>query len=318
MRNLFKLIMLACFLTPVDSLADIDFGLSGQPAEFNNGFTVNSGTADLSAATVTGLKSIGNIRASEGAGTDTSLTGTSNRKQILNITADRTYRLPSSGVAAGDTFEFVNDNAFFASFESSDTTAMGRTNTDNALDPSIRNGTVWLTALQASPTAPGHWSVKRQFNKRRWVRVRPTAGDPSIQTTGAPNGQTLQVDGLTIGKTYIVQVDLFMINGGGSFMWYVTNADPGISTALDGANGFVANGNTFGAGGITGTNEFTGNAYAQFVATDTSVFPMANTQGSGSFGSKAFTEGSQYFTQIVVYEVGEGELEATPLPGNTF
>lgn len=99
-----------------------------------------------------------NVRASEGAGT-TTLVAADARHQIFNLSAARTVVLPSAGIIKGEKVVLENTGAFDLSMQSSDLTALTRTNVGGGVDPTIRVGYTVMLALQDAPTAPAHWRV---------------------------------------------------------------------------------------------------------------------------------------------------------------
>ena len=106
---------------------------------------------------------VATINASEGAGT-TVLTSADARIQVVTLTANRVYRLPSTNIAAGEVWSFESSSDFELSFESSDTTTIfsdmtTSPNTANGINPTFRIGRVVLMALAAAPTTPGEWKV---------------------------------------------------------------------------------------------------------------------------------------------------------------
>jgi len=90
-----------------------------------------------------------NVRASEGAGTTTLVVG-DNHQQIFALSADRTVKLPSTGVNAGDVW-IMNERAeaFYLGVQSSDATPVGF----------VSGGSITFVALVNTPTGGGDWII---------------------------------------------------------------------------------------------------------------------------------------------------------------
>lgn len=74
------------------------------------------------------------------------------------FTASRDVTLPTTDVAAGDTWCLTNTNAFDMVVKSSNGSALTVANSAN-VDATTRQGFVVVQALQATPTTPAHWFV---------------------------------------------------------------------------------------------------------------------------------------------------------------
>lgn len=98
---------------------------------------------------LSGAAVIGNIRASEGAGT-TALTDADNRQQTFALTAARTVTLPTTNIVAGDLWILENTGNFDLTVNAS-----GGANVET-----IRVGHVYLRALVNTPTTAAHWLVE--------------------------------------------------------------------------------------------------------------------------------------------------------------
>lgn len=115
----------------------------------------------VSAGSVVGFvnpdPSIGNVRASEGAGT-TTLYNHDNRHQIFNLSASRDCVIDSTNIVKGSTWTLENIGAFDLVVKASGGQALTLANSAN-IDATIRVGRVIIEALQDSPTTAAHWRV---------------------------------------------------------------------------------------------------------------------------------------------------------------
>ncbi len=125
-----------------------------------------SGIVSISRQNVSGLKgflggaySVGNVRASEGAGT-TTLTDDDNRNQIFNLSATRLVVLPTTSIKSGDVWTIKNRGAFDLTVQSSDASPMTIAGGANQ-DATVNIGRVVLRALQDTPTTEAHWLVEK-------------------------------------------------------------------------------------------------------------------------------------------------------------
>lgn len=116
-------------------------------------------------ATSVGSFTTGNVSAND---SNVTFTSASNRSQVSNPTAARTHTLPTTGISAGEIWEFVNR-----------ATTDGIVITYNASGGSTVSkcyptGKLRLQALVSSPTLNTDWIVLS--NTSGWISYTPTAG----------------------------------------------------------------------------------------------------------------------------------------------
>jgi hypothetical protein len=118
---------------------------------------VPSGSNYTIRSTTAGVLSFGHpgVTGATGADSDTTLTLSSDRVQVITPTANREYTLPTTNVKAGDTFSFVNKAAISSSVLSVIVKSSGG-NTIATLFPQMSAS---IVALQDTPTSASHWMV---------------------------------------------------------------------------------------------------------------------------------------------------------------
>jgi hypothetical protein len=89
-----------------------------------------------------------NIRASEGAGT-TTLVAADERFQTFDLTADRTVKLPSTGILQGEIFVITNPNPYKATIQADDATNIVKS----------WGAEAWIVALTNAPATNSDWKV---------------------------------------------------------------------------------------------------------------------------------------------------------------
>lgn len=200
------------------------------------------------ANTATALSN-GNVRASEGAGT-TTLTSSDNQTQTFNLSADRTVKLPTTGIAKGDIWTMVNPNQFALTIQSSGANNIIKSWGAKAV----------LQANVATPTAAADWTVLEHviIQGRVWTTYSPT------YSTGTGIGQTF------FSRWMRPQVDTVQIeintrfngsNGGGSGSFTFTGPSFLQYNSTDYPDGTDSN---LGGCKMTGSQN-NNNAYIDFV-----------------------------------------------------
>lgn len=111
---------------------------------------------------------------SEGAGT-TTLTSGSNHKQTTTLTAARTYVLPSSGVAQGETWEINNQGDFALTIQAS----------GGATVATVNIGSVVLESAIATPSVKADWIVKTIRSKTSYATTWGFTGGSGGGTSGS-------------------------------------------------------------------------------------------------------------------------------------
>lgn len=116
-------------------------GTSGQVVQTNG----SAGLSFVSAATT-----VGNVAAND---SNVTFISTNNHTQICTPTAARTYTMPSTGIAAGDTWTFVNTSTTAANVITIQSSG------SNIIDYAIPRGRLVITALVSTPTTAANWLV---------------------------------------------------------------------------------------------------------------------------------------------------------------
>lgn len=104
------------------------------------------------------------------AGQDAAVTLTSsdNRFQFVTLTAARIYKLPNTGIKAGDTFTFINR----ATNDSYRLNLQASADTGTTYVDWIVNGKITVIALQDIPTAAAHWATTDAVSD--WTSYTPS------------------------------------------------------------------------------------------------------------------------------------------------
>lgn len=116
-------------------------GTSGQVIQTN-------GSAALSF--VSAATTVGNVAAND---SNVTFIASNNHTQICTPTAARTYTMPTTGIAAGDTWTFVNISTTAANVITVQSSG------GNTIDYVIPHGQLTLVALVNTPTTAAHWLV---------------------------------------------------------------------------------------------------------------------------------------------------------------
>lgn len=127
--------------TPTFTLPTAD-GTSGQVLQTN-------GSAVLSFGNIPAAPNA-NVAAND---SNVVFTSASNRVQICTPTAPRTYKLPTTGILAGDTWTFVNQSTTDANIITIQSSG------SNTIDYCIADSTITLVSLVATPTTAANWLV---------------------------------------------------------------------------------------------------------------------------------------------------------------
>lgn len=96
----------------------------------------------------------GAASAAIGSDSDTTLTSTSARLQVVTPTADRAYTLPSTGIVLGDTFEIKNNAAVNSGFDITIKSSNGNTIVIVTPQTAMR-----VTSVLATPVAAADWTA---------------------------------------------------------------------------------------------------------------------------------------------------------------
>lgn len=96
-------------------------------------------------------ETLGNVRASEGAGT-TALTASDSKRQVFNLSANRTVVMPSTGVKAGDVYQIERQDAT--------SNVLTIQSSSAATIATMISGTNELVALIDAPTSAANWTYK--------------------------------------------------------------------------------------------------------------------------------------------------------------
>lgn len=167
---------------------------------------VTNGSAALSFATI--ATTVANVAAND---SNVTFVTANNRTQICTPTAARTYTLPTTSIAAGDTWTFVNlatNSANLITLQSS---------AANTVDYVLANGKVTLLALVSTPTTAAHWKVVEATSGNN-TYVPTYTGSGTVSNNNANyrrNGKYMIVQGyVTLGT---VAASLFSATLPGSF-----------------------------------------------------------------------------------------------------
>lgn len=173
-----------------------------------------------------------NARSSEGAGT-TTLTDVDARRQIFNLSAARTVKLPTTGIRAGDVFVMENGSAsnFALTVQSSGANTIGILNPKTVLT---------LTALQDAPTAAGHWLITVSSPVLSIIKAHTPSGYGSGNTAVRyyTDNQILQGNAITFGGNS-TDGSFFTINEAGLYSFSITDT----TSAADAPIGISINSN---------------------------------------------------------------------------
>lgn len=167
----------------------------------------SSGTVSIYATSV-GSFTTGNVSAND---SDVVFTSSSNRTQICNPTAARTYQLPTTGISAGEVWTFFNRSTTAANIITVQSSGA------NTIDYVLPNGELTLVALVGTPTTASDWKVISASSAGFLYTPSSYAG------LGTPTNVTLMVTrnrnlmniigSLTTGSVTATVVDVALYNG---------------------------------------------------------------------------------------------------------
>lgn len=236
-------------------------------------------------------------------------TSSSNRYQECNPTANRTYTLPTTGIGAGEYWEFINRSGFNITIQSSGS------NTVYILNA---GGSVVLTSVIATPTAAADWKI---------VSYKyPTITGPVVVTLGGgfsptnlsgtttntpgnsvqrnPTDMRITISSVSSGTTtftfanvgnYLMTLTGIMENSVGTY----TNA--GFTFTMGGTGTNLALRNIMQAFGVPNSNYFTASWPAPIEITSANQTVTVNMTGfvTGSGSTSNFTFYGQAIIQAL-------------------
>lgn len=161
------------FLTGAGTWVSVAGDVTGPASAVNNNAVLFDGTSGklikdsglpYTNIYVQNTAATANLRASEGSGT-TTLTIADNPRQIFNLSADRTVKLPTTSVKAGEVYTITNRTNFVLTIQASDASALAKSYATR----------IEVAALIDTPVASTDWIILGVVVlNTNWISFTPT------------------------------------------------------------------------------------------------------------------------------------------------